>query len=166
MTTLAVVILTHPAPTNHASKMPPQYTPPMAETIFSKILRGEIPCHKVYEDAHVLAFLDVFPLSRGHTLVIPKEPAETLDALSDDASAAIGRVLPRIARAVLRATGANAYNILQNNGTLAHQAVFHVHFHIIPKFDNGDGLGIGWRAGKLDPTAGAELAKKITGTLT
>ena len=64
----------------------------MSDTIFSKIIRGEIPCHKVYEDAHVLAFLDVNPLSPGHTLVIPKEPAVTVDALSDDAGAAIGRV--------------------------------------------------------------------------
>src|SRR4026208_1939865 len=62
----------------------------MAETIFAKILRNEIPCHKVYEDEHVLAFLDVNPISRGHTLVIPREPAETIDKLSDDASAAIG----------------------------------------------------------------------------
>ena len=58
----------------------------MSETIFSKIIRGEIPCHRVYEDEHVLAFLDVGPLSRGHTLVIPKEPAATLDALSDDSA--------------------------------------------------------------------------------
>src|SRR5947207_1778211 len=128
-------------------------------TIFAKILRGEIPCHKVYEDDHVLAFLDVNPVSRGHTLVIPKEPAATLDKLSDDASAAIGRVLPRIARAVLAATGATAFNVLQNNGALAHQAVFHVHFHIIPKLDDGSGLGIGWNAGKL--ADGAELAKAI-----
>src|SRR5215510_7111296 len=105
----------------------------MADTVFAKILRGEIPCHKVYEDEQVLSFLDVFPLSRGHTLVIPKEPAETLDQLSDDAAAAIGRVLPRIARAVMAATGARAFNVLQNNGADAHQAVKHVHFHIIPK---------------------------------
>ncbi len=85
----------------------------MAETIFSKILRGELPCHRVYEDDQVLAFLDIFPLSRGHTLVIPKEPAVTLDQLSDDAAAALGRVLPRIARAVLAASGATAYNLLQ-----------------------------------------------------
>src|SRR6187402_2055613 len=98
---------------------------------FAKILRGEIPCHKVYEDEHVLAFLDVGPLSRGHTLVIPKEPAETLDTLSDESAAAIGRVLPRICRAVVRATGTQAYNVLQNNRPEAHQAVFHVHFHII-----------------------------------
>jgi histidine triad (HIT) family protein len=136
----------------------------MPETIFSKIIRGEIPCHKVYEDANTLAFLDIFPISPGHTLVIPKEPAATLDALSDDAAAAVGRVLPRVARAVMRATGASAYNVLQNNGSDAHQAVFHVHFHIIPKV--GDvGLGISWKAGTLDNATGAELAKKIAGAL-
>ncbi len=137
----------------------------MSDTIFSKIIRGEIPCHKVYEDAHVLAFLDVNPLSPGHTLVIPKEPAVTVDALSDDASAAIGRVLPRISRAVLGATGASAFNILQNNGALAHQAVFHVHFHIIPKYDDGTGLGIGWKPQSFDHAAGKELAGKIAATL-
>ncbi len=135
----------------------------MAETIFARILRGEIPCHRVYEDEHVLAFLDVNPIARGHTLVIPREPAETLDKLSDDAAAAIGRVLPRLSRAVLAATGASAYNVLQNNGALAHQAVFHVHFHIIPKYDDGTGLGIGWPAQKLE--GGAELANAIAGKL-
>jgi len=135
----------------------------MAETVFTKILRGEIPCHRIYEDAAVLAFLDVNPLSRGHTLVIPKEPAATLDELSDDASAAIGRVLPRIARAVLAATGARSFNILQNNGADAHQAVFHVHFHIIPKLDDGTGLGIEWKSARL--TDGAELARSITAKL-
>ena len=135
----------------------------MAETIFSKILRGEIPCHRIYEDDHVLAFLDVNPIARGHTLVIPKEPAATLDALSDDAAAAVGRALPRIARAVLAATGTKHFNLLQNNGAEAHQAVFHVHFHIIPKHDDGSGLGIGWKSGKLDD--GAVLAKSIAGKL-
>jgi histidine triad (HIT) family protein len=133
------------------------------ETIFSKILRGEIPCHKVYEDAHVLAFLDVNPLSRGHVLVIPRDEVATVDQLSDDVAAAIGRVLPRLSRAVLAATGAKAFNILQNNGALAHQAVFHVHFHIIPKYDDGAGLGIDWNASKLE--GGAELAKAIAGKL-
>jgi histidine triad (HIT) family protein len=132
-------------------------------TIFAKILRGEIPSHKIYEDEHVLAFLDVMPLARGHTLVIPKEPAETLDKLSDEAAAAIGRVLPRISRAVLAATGATAFNVLQNNGALAHQAVLHVHFHIIPKLDETSGLGIGWPAGKLED--GAALAKAIASKL-
>jgi histidine triad (HIT) family protein len=135
----------------------------MGETIFSKILRDEIPCHRVYEDELVLAFLDINPISRGHTLVIPREPVETLDQLSAESSAAIGRVLPRIARAVMDATGAKAFNILQNNGTAAHQAVMHVHFHIIPMHADGTGLGIEWRAGKLDD--GAELAKAIQDNL-
>ena len=135
----------------------------MEETVFAKILRGEIPCHRVYEDAAVLAFLDVNPLSRGHTLVIPKEPAETVDQLSDDAAAALGRVLPRISRAVLAATGARAFNILQNNGASAHQAVFHVHFHIIPRFDDGSGLGISWKPIRL--VDGADLAGTIAANL-
>jgi len=135
----------------------------MAETVFAKILRGEIPCHRIYEDEAVLAFLDVNPISRGHTLVIPKEPAETIDQLSDDASAALGRVLPRIARAVMAATGTRAYNLLQNNGAEAHQAVFHVHIHIIPKHDDGSGLGLVWNASKL--ADGAALATAIAAAL-
>lgn len=130
------------------------------ETIFDKILDGSIPCHRVYEDEHVLAFLDINPLSPGHTLVIPKERAAEVHQLSDDAGAAIGRVLPRIARAVKAATGAPAYNILQNNGKGAHQAVFHVHFHIIPKIDD-KGLGIGWAAGSLSPEDAAGLLASI-----
>jgi histidine triad (HIT) family protein len=134
----------------------------MGETVFSKILRGEIPCHKVYEDDQVLAFLDIMPLSKGHLLVIPKEPAETVDQLSDESAAAIGRVLPRLARAVMKVSGATAYNILQNNGAAAHQAVFHVHFHIIPKLGT-EGLGIGWKSGKLED--GAALAKELAAAL-
>jgi histidine triad (HIT) family protein len=132
----------------------------MAETVFARIIRGELPCHRLYEDEQVLAFLDVSPLSRGHALVIPKEPAVTLDQLSDAAAAAIGRVLPRICRAVMAVTGATAYNVLQNNGASAHQAVMHVHFHVIPRTDQG-GLGVGWQPGKLDQDEGAALAKKI-----
>jgi histidine triad (HIT) family protein len=118
-------------------------------TIFGRILDGEIPCHRVYEDEHVLAFLDVGPLSLGHVLVIPKERVAFLHELSDDAAAAIGRVLPRITRAVMDVTGCSDYNVLQNNGAGANQAVFHVHFHIIPKHSDGSGLGIEWNAGEL-----------------
>jgi len=133
----------------------------MPPSIFTKIINGEIPCHRVYEDDNVFAFLDIGPLSRGHTLVIPKEPAVTLDQLSEESSAAIGRVLPRICRAVMKATGTTAYNVLQNNGTLAHQAVMHVHFHVIPAYADGSALGLRWNAGKLDAASGAELAKAI-----
>lgn len=133
-------------------------------TIFDRILDGEIPCHRVYEDEHVLAFLDIGPLSEGHTLVIPKERKAYLHELSDESAAAIGRVLPRLARAVTKATGATAYNVLQNNGAEAHQAVFHVHFHIIPKL-GGQGLGVGWKPGSLTREKGQELAARIAEAL-
>lgn len=137
----------------------------MADTIFSKIIRGEIPCHKVLETEKVLAFLDIGPLSRGHVLVIPKEPARTLDELSDESAAEIGRVLPKLCRAIMRATGASAYNVLQNNGASAHQAVMHVHFHIIPKYEGGAGLGIDWKPGNLDKSEGQTLAHSIVSEL-
>ena len=137
----------------------------MADTIFTKIINGDIPCHRVYEDDHVLAFLDIGPLSPGHTLVIPKEPAERLDQLSDDAAAAVGRVLPRIARAVVAVTGAPGYNVLQNNGSVANQEVMHVHFHIIPKSSPSDGLGLGWKSMELDHAKGATLAEAIASAL-
>jgi histidine triad (HIT) family protein len=133
----------------------------MADTVFDKILRGEIPCHKLYEDELVLAFLDIAPLSFGHALVTPKERVKTLDQLSDESAAAIGRVLPRLCRALKRATGVEAFNVLENNESLAHQAVPHVHFHIIPKPDEQSGLGIRWPAGKLDSARGAELAARV-----
>ena len=129
------------------------------DTIFSRILRGETPCHRLYEDDHVLAFLDVNPLSSGHLLVIPKEAKAFLHQLSEDSAAALGRVLPRIARALMQATGANAYNVLQNNGRDAHQEVMHVHFHIIPKHEDGTGLGIEWKSNEL--ADGEGLAERI-----
>lgn len=136
----------------------------MSDTIFTLIIRGEIPSHRIWEDEKVVAFLDIAPLAPGHVLVVPKEPAATLDALSEESAAAVGRVLPRIARAVMAVTGTRDYNVLQNNGAAAHQAVFHVHFHIIPRTDAG-GLGVGWKPGKLDATAGAALAAQIRDAL-
>src|SRR5580692_11434287 len=127
----------------------------MTQTVFGKIIAGSIPCHKVYEDAQVLAFLDIAPLSLGHTLVIPKEPAATLDQLSDESAAALGRVLPRICRAVMAVTGVGEYNVLEN------KAVAHVHFHIIPKPDPATGLGIGWPVTRLGDDA-AELAAALS----
>jgi histidine triad (HIT) family protein len=137
----------------------------MADTVFGRIIRGELPCHKVYEDDKVLAFLDISPLSDGHTLVIPKEAAETMDRLSDESAAALGRVLPRLCRAVIAATGAYEYNLLQNNGRGAHQAVAHLHFHIIPKPNHREGLGIGWPARSLGRDAATALAKKIAASI-
>ena len=134
------------------------------DTIFDKILDGELPCHRVYEDDHVLAFLDIGPLSEGHTLVIPKERKTHLHELSDEAAAALGRVLPRICRAMMEATGASAYNLLQNNGSAAGQVVMHVHFHIIPRFGN-QGLGVLWNSSDIDSSAATELVQRMTAAL-
>lgn len=133
-------------------------------TLFDKIIRGEIPSYKVYEDEHVYAFLDIGPQSDGHTLVVPKESKAQLDELSDDAAAAIGRVLPRLSRAVMKATGASAYNILQNNGARAGQSVLHVHFHIIPRFDD-DGLAFEWRRSDLNQDRASELLAALSAAL-
>lgn len=137
---------------------------PDSGAIFGKIIAGEIPCHKVYEDDRVLAFLDIGPLSRGHTLVIPKRRADTLDRMDPDDAAALGRALPTVARAVLEATGAKAFNVLQNNGRAAHQEVAWVHFHIIPRYEGDAGAGglpIQWPAGKIDHADAAALAARI-----
>lgn len=132
----------------------------MSDSVFSKIIRGEIPCHRVYQDEWVLAFLDINPLSRGHTLVVPKEPAVTMADLSDLAAAGLGRALPRLCRAVLKATGATSYNLLQNNGSEAGQVVMHVHVHIIPRTPS-DGLRVTWRPAAFDHEQGADLARQI-----
>jgi len=134
-------------------------------TLFDKIIRGEIPSHKVYEDDHVYAFLDIAPQSDGHTLVVPKESKAYLHELSDDAAAALGRALPRICRAVLRATGATSYNVLQSNGAASGQTVFHIHFHIIPRIE-ADGLEFRFRRHEaLAPERAAELLTKMHGAL-
>lgn len=135
-----------------------------AETIFDKILSGEIPSHRVYEDEHVYSFLDIYPLSPGHTLVIPKKRAAYLHQLDDESAAALGRALPRITRAVMKVTGATEYNVLQNNGRGAHQAVFHVHFHVIPKMGER-GLGIGWIPSRLDSAEGEKRAAAMRESL-
>ena len=134
------------------------------ETVFDKILSGEIPSHRIYEDDHVLAFLDIGPLCPGHTLLIPKERKAYLHELSDEASAAIGRVLPRLCRAVMAATGATNYNVLQNNGDEAHQVVMHVHFHIIPRLGDA-GLDMGWNAKSLSGDMADRLLEKMLASM-
>ena len=101
--------------------------------IFAKILRGEIPCVKVYEDDHTLAFMDVMPQAEGHTLIIPKEPAMDIMDLSAQGAAALIVTTQKVARAVKKALDAPGIFVMQLNGAPAGQTVFHVHFHIIPR---------------------------------
>jgi len=141
--------------------------------IFCKINKGEIPCHKLYEDERVLAFLDIGPLSEGHALIIPKSHYATIDEVPADDAAAMGRIAPAMSKAIMQATGAKSWNLLQNNGSDAGQAVGHVHLHIIPRVAGdareaptpGNGLPFKWPAGEVDHGKAEELAKAITDML-
>jgi histidine triad (HIT) family protein len=104
--------------------------------IFAKILRGEIPCFKVYEDEQVLAFMDVMPQSDGHALVIPKYDAENIHQLPVDKLQALIVVTQRLASAAQQAFNADGITVMQFNGEAAGQTVFHIHFHVIPRYHN------------------------------
>ena len=101
--------------------------------IFAKILRGEIPCVKVFEDNKTLAFMDVMPQAEGHVLVIPKEGAENILELSADGMAAMMATTQRVAKAVKKGLQPDGILLKQFNGAAAGQSVFHVHFHVIPR---------------------------------
>ena len=132
--------------------------------IFCRIAKGEIPSMKVFEDDACLAFLDIGPLAEGHVLVVPKVHRERLEDMTPEEVMAVARHLPRLARAMLAATGAKAYNVLQNNGKAAQQLVGHVHFHIIPRKE-GDALGYRWPASSYPPGRGEELRQKVVAAL-
>ena len=107
--------------------------------VFCKMVAGEIPATKVYEDEAVLAFLDIGPISDGHTLVIPKQHCTRVDECDPEVLSAVAARLGRIAEAVVAAMDADGYNVLSNNGSAAGQVVDHLHFHIIPR-KTGDGV--------------------------
>ena len=102
------------------------------QNIFAKILRGEIPCIKVYEDDKTLAFMDIMPQADGHTLVIPKEPAVTLMDLSPESAAYTINIVQKVGAAIQKALGAKGIVLMQLNGSKAGQTVPHIHFHLIP----------------------------------
>jgi len=117
----------------------------MQNCIFCNIVAGDMPAATLYESEHVLAFLDIGPLSEGHTLVIPKEHYATLDSCPAAVLGEVASSLGRIAQAVVAVTQCEGYNLLCNNGRVAGQVVDHVHFHIIPRV-SGDQLLGGWHA--------------------
>jgi len=103
--------------------------------IFAKILRGELPCHKVYEDDHVFAFLDIMPRSPGHTLVIPKAPARNIFDITPDDYAHVARGSQKIAKAGMKAFKADGITVQQFNEPAGGQVVFHLHMHVMPRKD-------------------------------
>ena len=131
------------------------------KSIFSRIIEGEIPCFKVFENDYVYSFLDINPVSHGHVLVIPKEPARFLHELSPESSSELGRALSIISKAITEVTGVTNYNIIQNNGSQAGQTIFHVHFHIIPKYSEST-HSFAWKTMEIDKKEALELAQKIS----
>lgn len=136
----------------------------MAETIFSKIIDGEIPSFKVYENDHVYAFLDISQLSKGHTLLIPKKPSANIYETDAETMKHIGEALPIVANAIKDAFNPDGLNIVQNNGEYASQSVFHIHFHLIPRYKNDmDGFDYQWETHEdaFNDEAKAQIAQQI-----
>ncbi|MCX6015657.1 MAG: HIT family protein [Chloroflexales bacterium] len=129
-------------------------------TIFTRIINGEIPAFKIFEDADTLAFLDIAPASPGHTLVICKNEVATLTELSDAQLLATARTTQRVATAIQQALQTDGINIIQNNGTAAGQEVFHYHVHIIPRWNN-DGVIRFWQQTAMSQAAFTEIVSKI-----
>ncbi len=134
------------------------------DCIFCKIIRGQVPCQRVFENDHVLAFLDIGPLANGHTVIVPKNHVPSLEDLPGEWAACLAEAFGPIARAVIGAVGAEGFNLLQNNGPVAGQLVPHVHFHLIPR-RTGDGLGYRWNARPATAAELAGLAERIRAAL-
>lgn len=117
----------------------------MSDCIFCKIINGEIPSAKVFENEHVLAFLDISQVTKGHTLVIPKVHKENLFELTPEIAKELFAVVPEIARAIKQEFNPIGLNSLNNNGEAAGQSVFHFHMHLIPRYGEGDGFGAVWK---------------------
>lgn len=131
--------------------------------IFAKILRGELPAHKVYEDDHALVMMDIFPQSRGHTLIIPKVASRNLLDADPATLSAVMPLVQKVANAVKAVTNADGLRLMQFNETPAGQTVFHLHFHIIPVYE---GVPLGAHAaGKADDADLIDLAKAIAARL-
>ncbi|MFD1029855.1 HIT family protein [Metaplanococcus flavidus] len=135
----------------------------MTNCIFCKIISGEIPSVKIYEDEHVFAFMDIMPLSKGHTLLIPKTHRESVYDLQEDEAAQLFSVVPKIASAINETFNPEGLNLLNNNGTKAGQSVFHFHLHFIPRYGESDGFGAKWITKEKEYTTERiqELAEEV-----
>lgn len=111
----------------------------MPDCLFCKIIAKEIPAAIVHEDEHVLAFLDIHPVNKGHLLVVPKKHSQGSHDAEPETLAKLMQAIQKLAQAMCTATGAPAYNLIQNNGSAAGQVIPHVHIHVIPRFE-GDGF--------------------------
>lgn len=131
----------------------------MENCIFCKIVKGEIPSHKIYEDDHILAFLDIRPVSPGHTLVIPKDHFENIYTLPDEIMARLALVTKKLSIAIRNSVDSQGINIGMNNEEVAGQVIFHSHIHIMPRRED-DGLKL-WPQKDYSPGEAEEIANLI-----
>ena len=117
----------------------------MLDCLFCKIVDGEIPSAKVYEDENVLAFLDIAQVTKGHTLIIPKKHHENMYDLSTEAAQHMFAAVPKVANALKQTFNPVGMNLLNNTGEKAGQQIFHIHLHLIPRYGKGDGYGAVWK---------------------
>ncbi|SFB95670.1 histidine triad (HIT) family protein [Bacillus sp. OV322] len=117
----------------------------MSDCIFCRIVQGDIPSTKVFENEHVLAFLDISQVTKGHTLVIPKIHKENIYELTPEIASRLFESVPQIAKAINQELKPIGLNVLNNNGEAAGQSVFHYHMHLIPRYGEGDGFGAVWK---------------------
>lgn len=135
----------------------------MNDCLFCKIVDGSIPSTKVYEDEHVLAFMDIMPLTKGHTLLIPKKHHENVYDMSSEEAGQLFSVAPKIADSLKASFQPVGLNLLNNNGAPAGQSVFHFHLHFIPRYDQTDGFKAAWQTKEKQYTSEmfAEYAEQI-----
>ena len=135
--------------------------------IFCKIIQGEIPSAKVYEDEEIYAFLDISQVTKGHTLIIPKKHVENIYETNEESASSLFARVPKIANALKKAYQPAGINILNNNGKAAGQTVFHIHIHLIPRYDESDGYDAKWVTNNeaYTPEDLAEIAQKIAAEL-
>jgi histidine triad (HIT) family protein len=135
----------------------------MSDCIFCKIINGEIPSAKVFENEHVLAFLDISQVTKGHTLIIPKIHKENVYELTPEIAKNLFEVVPKLANALKAEYKPVGLNLVNNNGEQAGQSVFHFHMHLIPRYGTGDGFGAVWKNNQSDytPNQLQEMAESI-----
>jgi len=132
----------------------------MKDCVFCKIIAGKVPCTKIYENDKVFCFLDINPVNKGHTLVLPKKHYEFLEEIPEDILCELIKMIKKVSKAATKSVNAPAFNLGLNNGKESGQFVPHAHFHIMPRFKN-DGLKFDWPAGKYLDGEAESVAEKI-----
>lgn len=132
----------------------------MEDCIFCKIVEGEIPCIKIYEDEHILSFLDIMPANKGHCLVIPKKHCVNILDTDEELFQKMSSVAWKVAKALSLSCGNGSYNLIMNSGKEAGQVVMHAHMHVIPRF-KGDGHDLVWKNKKYSEEEMHKIADNI-----